>query len=170
MQHWNVVSRTVTERYGPGPRPAHVGTSRGGLYCYNWAAANPQRVSCIFGDAPVCDLKSWPTGQGAVRRSDGEVKKLLAVYNVATEEELLKRALNPIDLLQPLATAHIPNLHVSGDADEIVPLPENTELVRKRYHELGGSMAVILKPGVGHVHGLEDSTAVIEFIDEHGRR
>ena len=108
-------------------------------------------------------------GQGAGRRSDGEVQKLLAVYNATTEEELLKRALNPIDLLQPLATAHIPILHVSGDADEIVPLPENTELVRKRYDELGGSMKVILKPGVGHVHGLEDSTAIIEFIDEHGR-
>jgi pimeloyl-ACP methyl ester carboxylesterase len=48
VQHWNVVYKTVTERYGLGPRPALVGTSRGGLYCYNWAAANPQRVSCIL--------------------------------------------------------------------------------------------------------------------------
>ena len=169
VQHWNAVYQAVTDRYGLGPQPALVGTSRGGLYCYNWAAANPDRVSCIFGDAPVCDLKSWPMGRGSGRRSDGDVAKLLAVYGVATEDELLQRANNPIDLLQPLAKAGVPILHVSGDADEIVPLPENTGFVQERYRQLGGSMQVIIKPGVGHVHGLDDSTPIIEFIDEHGR-
>jgi len=169
VQHWNAVYQAVTERYGLGARPALVGTSRGGLYCYNWAAANPERVSCIFGDAPVCDLKSWPMGRGSGRRSDGEVSKLLAVYNVGSEDELLQRANNPIDRLQPLAKAGVPILHVSGDADDIVPLPENTGVVEERYRQLGGSMQVIIKPGVGHVHGLDDSTAIIEFIDAHGR-
>jgi pimeloyl-ACP methyl ester carboxylesterase len=169
IEHWNVVYSTVRERYGLGPRPALVGTSRGGLYCYNWAASNPDRVSCIFGDAPVCDLKSWPMGRGSGRRSDGEVAKLLAVYGVATEAELLQQALNPVDRLLPLAEARIPILHVSGDADDVVPLMENTGVVQERYRELGGSMQVIIKPGVGHVHGLEDSTPIIEFIDGHGR-
>ncbi|MFM7056790.1 MAG: alpha/beta hydrolase family protein [Planctomycetota bacterium] len=169
VEHWNSVYGTVRERYGLGPRPALVGTSRGGLYCYNWAAAYPERVSCIFGDAPVCDLKSWPMGFGSGKRSDGEVEKLLAVYGVTTEEDLLKRALNPADRLQSLAKARIPILHVSGDADEIVPLKENTGLIQERYRQLGGSMQVIIKPGAGHVHGLEDSTPIIEFIDEHGR-
>ncbi|MEY3174072.1 MAG: hypothetical protein RLZZ436_1986 [Planctomycetota bacterium] len=170
VAHWNAVYAAVTARYGLGPRPALVGTSRGGLYCYNWAAANPGRVSCIFGDAPVCDLKSWPLGRGSGKRSGGEVEKLLAVYGVAGEDELLKQALNPVDRLQPLADAGIPILHVTGDADEIVPLAENTGLVQERYRQLGGSMQVIIKPGAGHVHGLEDSTPIIEFIDEHGRK
>lgn len=169
VEHWNAVYQQVRERYGLGPRPALVGTSRGGLYCYNWAAANPDRVSCIFGDAPVCDLKSWPMGRGSGRRSDGEVAKLLAVYGVGSEDELLSGANNPVDHLQPLAKAGVPILHVSGDADEIVPLPENTGLVQERYRQLGGSMRVIIKPGIGHVHGLEDSTPIIEFIDAHGR-
>lgn len=92
VQHWNAVYAAVRERYGLGPRPALVGTSRGGLYVYNWAAANPERVCCIFGDAPVCDLKSWPMGRGSGRRSDGEVQKLLQVYGLTTEEELLSKA------------------------------------------------------------------------------
>ena len=38
--------------------------SRGGLIIYNWATANPKKVACIYGDAPVCDFKSWPGGKG----------------------------------------------------------------------------------------------------------
>jgi hypothetical protein len=29
-------------------------------------------------------------------------------------------------------------------------------------------MEVIIKPGVAHTHGLEDSTPIVEFIDQHG--
>jgi pimeloyl-ACP methyl ester carboxylesterase len=170
VEHWNAVYEAVRSQFDLGPRPALVGTSRGGLYCYNWAAANPERVSCIFGDAPVCDLKSWPMGRGRGRRSEAEVQKLLEAYGVTTEEQLLERALNPVDRLTPLAMAGIPILHVSGDADDIVPLEENTAVVQERYEKLGGRMTVIVKPGVAHVHGIEDSTPIIEFIDEHARR
>jgi pimeloyl-ACP methyl ester carboxylesterase len=170
VEHWNAVYSAVRERYGLGSRPALVGTSRGGLYVYNWAAANPDRVSCIFGDAPVCDLKSWPMGRGSGRRSDAEVNKLLQVYGLSAEDELLRLALNPVNRLEPLAAAGVPILHVSGDADEIVPVSENTALLQERYQRLGGKMRVIIKPGVGHVHGLDDSTPIIEFIDEYGRR
>ena len=41
-----------------------IGMSRGGLYCYNWAALHPETVSVLYGDAPVCDFKSWPGGNG----------------------------------------------------------------------------------------------------------
>ncbi len=169
VAHWDVVYKEMTEKFGLGPKPALVGTSRGGLYCYNWAEANPQKVSCIFGDAPVCDIQSWPMGRGKGKRSDAEVAKLLKVYDVQTEEQLLEKVLNPVDHLEPLARAGIPLLHVSGDADDIVPLEENTQVIEERYKKLGGKMTVIVKPGIAHVHGLDDSTPIIEFIDQHGR-
>ncbi|MFM7831284.1 MAG: alpha/beta hydrolase family protein [Planctomycetaceae bacterium] len=169
ISHWNQVYQTLTDKHGFGPRPALVGTSRGGLYCYNWAAANPLKVSCIFGDAPVCDIRSWPMGQGTGKRSDAEVRKLQAVYNISDEQMLAEKALSPVDHLQPLASASIPLLHISGDADDIVPIQENTLLLQQRYQALGGTMQVIVKSGVAHVHGLEDSTPIIEFIDKHGR-
>lgn len=34
------------------------GMSRGGLIVYNWAARNPDKVACIYADAPVMDFKS----------------------------------------------------------------------------------------------------------------
>lgn len=169
IEHWNTVYRELTGKYGLGPRPALVGTSRGGLYCYNWAAANPDKVSCIFGDAPVCDIRSWPMGLGKGKGSEGEVRKLQAVYGIDDREQLAAKALSPVDHLKPLAEHRIPLLHVSGDADDIVPLEENTQLLEQRYKALGGQMTVIIKPGIAHVHGLADSTPIVDFIDQHAR-
>lgn len=167
IAHWEKVYQQLIQHFSLSPQSALVGTSRGGLYCYNWAARYPERVSCIFGDAPVCDLKSWPLGMGTGTRSEAEVAKLLAVYGVEDVPRLLEVAINPIDRLQSIAQRHIPILHVSGDADTIVPLAENTEAMQKAYQALGGKMEVIVKPGIGHVHGLDDSTPIIEFIDRH---
>jgi dienelactone hydrolase len=40
---------------GLNPKGTLTGVSRGGLYAYRFAAAHPDRVTCIYGDAPVCD-------------------------------------------------------------------------------------------------------------------
>ena len=169
VAHWNEVYDVLTKKHGLGPKAALVGVSRGGLYCYNWASQNPDKVACIYGDAPVCDAKSWPMGKGHGIGSTVEVDRLLAAYNVKTEDELFKVLLNPIDSLKPLAAAKVPLLHVYGDADEVVPWDENTKVIADRYKELGGEIILIGKPGIGHVHGLDDSTPIIEFIQKHCR-
>jgi pimeloyl-ACP methyl ester carboxylesterase len=64
-----------------------------------------------------------------------------------------------------LAEAGIPILHVVGDADEAVPVAENTAIVEARYRALGGRVEVIHKPGVGHhPHGLQDPTPMVEWV------
>lgn len=168
VAHWNTLYKLLTETYRFGPRPALVGLSRGGLYCYNWAAANPQRVGCIYGDAPVCDFKSWPGGKGKGKGSPRDWKLVLEQYGFADEAAALAYPKNPVDNLEPLAKAGVPLLHVYGDADEVVPWEENTGLIAKRYKELGGSITLIPKPGVGHhPHGLDDPTPIVEFIVKH---
>lgn len=170
VAHWNLVYDRLTKTHGLGPKPALVGVSRGGLYCYNWASQNPDKVACIYGDAPVCDAKSWPMARGNGVGSPAEVTRLLAAYHVNTEDELFKILLNPIDRLKPLAEARVPLLHVYGDADDVVPWDENTKVIADRYKELGGEITLIGKPGVGHVHGLDDSTPIIEFIEKNASR
>ena len=123
--------------------------SRGGLIIYNWAASNPGKVAAIYGDAPVCDFKSWPAGRGIGKGSLGTWKQCLAAYGF-TEAEAVAYKGNPIDRLAPLAKAGIPILHVVGDADKVVPITENSDLIEKRYKVLGGKIHVIHKPGVGH--------------------
>ena len=168
VSHWNTLYRELTHRYGFSRKPALVGLSRGGLYCYNWAAANPHKVACIYGDAPVCDFKSWPGGKGKGKGSVGDWKLILERFHFKDEAEALAWKLNPIDHLSPLAGAEVPLLHVFGDADDVVPWDENTRLIAERYEKLGGKIELIRKPGVGHhPHGLDDSTPIIEFIRKH---
>lgn len=168
VEHWNAFYRKLTVKYGLAKKVALVGLSRGGLYCYNWAASNPQKVACIYGDAPVCDFKSWPGGKGKGKGSQRDWKLVLDCYGFKSEAEAIAYDKNPIDNLQPLAKAGVPLLHVYGDADDVVPWEENTGLVAERYRKLGGQITLITKKGVGHhPHGLEDSTPIVEFIATH---
>jgi pimeloyl-ACP methyl ester carboxylesterase len=168
VAHWNVVYQELTERYHFSKKAALVGLSRGGLYCYNWAIANPERVACIYGDAPVCDFKSWPGGRGKGKGSPRDWKLVLQHYGFQNDDEALAYQKNPVDSLAPLAAAKVPLLHVYGDADEVVPWDENTGIIAERYRKLGGSITLIAKPGVGHhPHGLDDPKPIVEFIARH---
>lgn len=168
VAHWNAFYKELTEKYGFAKKAALVGLSRGGLYCYNWAEANPEKVACIYGDAPVCDFKSWPGGKGKGKGSPRDWKLVLERYGFANEAAALAYDKNPVDNLAPLAAAKVPLLHVYGDADDVVPWEENTGLLADRYRKLGGSITLIAKPGVGHhPHGLDDPSPIVEFITKH---
>ncbi len=82
----------------------------------------------------------------------------------------MKYPLNPIDNLEPLAKAQLPLIHVCGDADEVVPFEENTQLLADRYRKLGGTIEVIVKPGVKHhPHSLSDPKPIVDFILKHSK-
>ncbi len=168
VAHWNAFYRELTEHFGFSKKAALVGLSRGGLYCYNWAAANPDKTACIYGDAPVCDFKSWPGGFGKGKRSDRDWQLVLERYGFRSDAEAKAYTKNPVDNLAGLAAAKVPLLHVFGDADEVVPWEENTGVVADRYQKLGGDITLIRKPGINHhPHGLDDSTPIVNFIFEH---
>ncbi|MDA3924659.1 MAG: alpha/beta hydrolase [Kiritimatiellae bacterium] len=145
-----------------------IGVSRGGMYAYRFAARNPDEVSCIYGDAAVCDFKSWPGGKGKGKGSAGDWKSLINLYGFKDEAEALAYKGNPIDILAPLAKAKIPLIHVMGDADNVVPAAENAEIIEKRYKAMGGTIDVFHKPGCGHhPHGLEDPTPIVNLIKKY---
>lgn len=167
VAHWNAFYRYLTTEHALAPKVALEGMSRGGLYVYNWAAANPEKVACIYADAPVCDVRSWPGGKGRGKGSAKDWEKCLAAFG-RTDAEMADFRGNPIDHLQPLARAKVPLLHICGEADDVVPVEENTAILAQRYRELGGSIEVILKPGVGHhPHSLKDPAPIVEFIVRH---
>lgn len=157
----------LISKRGLSRKPVLEGFSRGGLFAYNWAARHPEKVGAIYGDAPVCDFKSWPGGKFSGKGSAGDWERLKGVYGF-TEEQAMASKVNPVDNLEPLAKAHVPILHVVGDADKVVPVAENTAVVKERYDKLGGEMLVISKPGVDHhPHSLKDPTPIVDFIVKH---
>jgi len=168
MKHWDAFYKELTHTYGLSAKPVLEGLSRGGLYVYNWAAANPTKVAVIYGDNPVCDFKSWPGGKGKGPGSPDDWKKLIQDYGFASEAEAMAYTKNPIDNLAPLARAHVPIIHLAADADEVVPYPENTVLLAERYKKLGGTIVVMVKHGfMHHPHGLDDPTPLVDFIAKY---
>ena len=51
-KEWDAWYAFLTEKHGLSRKPAFIGMSRGGEYAYTWATANPDKVSCIYGDNP----------------------------------------------------------------------------------------------------------------------
>ena len=167
VKHFNAFY-DVLRKQGLAKKAVLIAISRGGLYCYRWASENPDKVAVIYGDAAVCDFKSWPGGKGKGKGSRGDWTSLIKCYGFQDEAEALAYKGNPIDVLAPLAKAKIALIHVVGDADDVVPAEENTAIVEQRYRALGGVVEVIHKPGVGHhPHGLENPTPVVDFILRH---
>jgi len=159
---------TELVRRGLAGKPALIGISRGGLYAHRFATDHPDKVSVIYGDAAVCDFKSWPGGKGTGTGSPPDWAACLEAYHFPSEAEALAYRGNPVDTLEPLAKAGIALVHVVGDADDVVPPAENALIIEERFRKLGGTIRVIQKPGCGHhPHGLDDPTTLVDFILEH---
>lgn len=164
LKRWDAFYRRM-RRLGLSRRVVLEGMSRGGLPVYNWAARHPRRVACIYADAPVLDIKSWPLGHGASARSEADAEALFRAYGFTDEAQALAWKGNPLDLAGRIARAGIPCLHVVGDADNVVPVAENTALFEAAMQRDGGTLRVIHKPGVGHhPHSLADPSPVVRFI------
>ncbi len=161
---WSDYYKLLTQA-GLAKKSVMEGMSRGGVYIYRWAATYPKRVAAIYADAPVLDLKSWPGGKGKGKCSAQDWEIFKKDFNFKTEEEAITFKGNPIDLTDKIAGAGFPMLHVVGDADDVVPVAENTALFEQKIKAAGGSIQVIHKLGVNHhPHSLPNPQPIVVFI------
>ena len=150
----------VVKEYGLSAKVCLLPQSRGGLMWYNWAVENPEKVACIGGIYPVCDLTSYPglgdTAQ-AYDMTEAELSAHLAEHN-------------PIERLTPLAKAKVPILHLHGDKDNVVPLEKNSGELIRRYQLLEGPGELAVIAGKGHAEIPEyfESEKLVQFFLQHG--
>ena len=164
VKRWNKFYKMMVKR-GLSKQVVLEGMSRGGLIIYNWAAKNPKKIACIYADAPVLDGKSWPGGFGKGKGYPEGWEEFKKVYRLKTEKKVASFKGDPIHKTQKIAKGKFPMMHVCGEADQVVPVDENTRIFEKKLKESGADIKVIYKKGVDHhPHSLKDPTAIVNFI------
>ncbi|MGE9267451.1 MAG: alpha/beta hydrolase family protein, partial [Verrucomicrobiales bacterium] len=149
----------LSQRLGLHPKPVLEGMSRGGLIIFNWAKANPEKVTAIYADNPVCDIRSWPKD-----KAPKSWQRCLEVHELRAED-VDKFTGNPIDHLAPLARAEVPLFLVLGAKDRTVPIAENALILEKNYLAHGGSVRKWIKANdAHHPHGLHPPTPLVDAI------
>ena len=171
MMVWDKFYNYLVNQKNFAPKVALEGVSRGALYVYGWAKRNPDKVSCIYTEAAVCDFKSWPAGKGKGKRAVNEWNKLLELYGF-TEEQAMQFNDQPKDNLETLAAFRVPLLHIINLKDSIVPNEENTFVLVNNYLRHGGPATVIpMTRGEqelnGHHFEIENPQALADFIYSH---
>ncbi len=149
----------VVKTYRFDSKACLLARSRGGLMAYCWAVEHPEKVRCVAGIYPVCDIASYP----GVARAAGAYG--LSTRGLAAE---LSRH-NPIPRLEPLAKARVPIFHIHGDVDRTVPIEANSGALAKRYDELGGPIRLVIPKGQGHNmwRGFFENEAMADFVVRH---
>ena len=169
VKRLNAFYTFLIKNFGLNKKTVLEGMSRGGLDAYNWASENTDKVFCIYADAPVCDIKSWPGGLGKGEGSKNDWLKCLQAYGL-TELTVKEFKDIPINTCVKLAKAKIPLISVCGDADTVVPIDENTYKLAAVYKEAGGEIELIINKGIGHhPHSLKDPMPIVDFILKNTR-
>lgn len=169
MQVWDLFYEYLVSSKHFSRKVALEGVSRGGLYVYNWAKRNPLKVACIYAEAPVLDLKSWPGGKGIGKGSPEDWKGVLSSYGFS-EAQAMDYKDNPIDNLGGLAACKVPILHAIGLNDKIVPPSENTFVLVKNYTALGGIATIYPMTRFeqnleGHHFPIEHPERIADFVE-----
>lgn len=166
---WDGFYDFLTSKLNLHKKVSLMGVSRGGLFIYNWAKKNPEKVASIYAEAPVCDFKSWPAGFGTGKGSLKAWEKLKEEYGFQSDAAAKAYQNNPIDNLNALAAAKVPILHMIGLLDKIVPVTENTMPLINSYILLGGNASVVTctegkQKLEGHHFPIETPQTVVDFI------
>lgn len=158
----------LKEKYSLHDKCVPVGMSCGGMQAIYFAAEYPERVAALFIDAPVTNLLSCPAYVGNEEKMPEDFWGEFYKNTGMTLSELLNYRNHPIDRVPELIKNNIPLFMAAGDVDEVVPYEENGAYVEKYYKEMGGTIEVVMKRGVGHhPHCLPDNTPIIEFIEKY---
>jgi hypothetical protein len=168
MEAWEKLYAELNGKRGLSAKPALLGISRGGLYVNAWARLHPDRVSVLYLDNGVCDIRSWPGGFALTHQSKGSAgdwKLYKTEFGFANDEDAKAKSLQAAEGLLPAIKAGVVLISCHGTADKTVPFEDNAALVIKLWQDNGGRVKLWAKEGGDHhPHGLPDPKALIEVL------
>lgn len=155
----------LSKEFNLNPKCALIGLSCGGMQAVYFTAKYPQYVACAYLDAPVMNYLSWPFAMG---KSQNDCSQEFINSMGMGLSEMLNFRNHPIDQKAKLLESNVPILLVSGDSDKTVPFCENGQLLYDYFKANGGNIELIIKQGGDHhPHGLEDNSAIVNFITKY---
>lgn len=162
---WEKVYAELRAQRGLAAKPALLGISRGGLYVTAWARRHPDRVSVLYLDNAVCDVRSWPGGFPLTQQGKGSAKDWAlykAEFGFANDDDAKAKSLRPADGLLPAVQAGVLLVSCHGTADRTVPFEDNAAPVIRLWQDQGGRVQLFPKAGGDHhPHGLPDPQPLI---------
>ena len=158
-------SKEIGSKWHLSPRCVPVGMSLGGLHAVKQAALYPDMVSCLYLDAPVINILSYPFGfAGQTEERDSVRQEALNALSLDMIGMISYRD-HPLDHIPELIRYRIPVCLVWGDSDTTVPFAQNGAEVLKAYQKTDIPFLTQSKPGVAHhPHGPADMREAIDFI------
>lgn len=161
---WNSFYQLL-HRAGLGKKAVLEGMSRGGVYIFNWAAVNTDKVAAVYADNPLLNLPSWAQGALKAGGTNEMLDAFKTDYHLTTEADIRGFKESPVDEVPQIVKGKYPVLILCADQDEAVYPPDNTLLFEQKVKALNGSITVIHKPGFKHhPHSLPDPTPIVDFI------
>lgn len=142
------------------------GMSRGGVYVFNWAAENRDKVAAVYVDNPLLNMPSWASQflhQADVK--DDMFKAFKKDFNLETDADVTNFKQSPVDKVKQIVAGKYPILILCADEDETVIPQENTILFEQKIKALGGAITVMHKPGFKHhPHSFPNPQPIVDFI------
>lgn len=143
------------------------GMSRGAMYSFCWAAANPDKVSCIYVDNPLLDFRYLADRNGDL---DEMTENFIQAYNLKRKADIRTFKGSPIDKIKEIVNGRYPILILCANQDEAVPPSQTIEFERK-IKEAGGDITVMMKDGFKHhPHSLSNPAPIVDFILKANRK
>ncbi|EGK03121.1 GDSL-type esterase/lipase family protein [Dysgonomonas gadei] len=157
---WSDFYKLLTKA-GLSKKSVMEGMSRGAMYSFCWAAANPDKISCIYVDNPLLDCRYLADREGDL----GEMTRdFMAAYGLKTKDDIRNFKGSPTDKVKEIVKGKYPILILCADQDEAVS-PTQTLLFEGRIKALGGDITVMMKLGFKHhPHSFPNPAPIVDFI------
>ncbi|GAB6011068.1 GDSL-type esterase/lipase family protein [Viscerimonas tarda] len=159
---WNSFHKMLTSA-GLSKKCILEGMSRGAMYAFNWAAANPGKVAGVYVDNPLLDCRYFADG----RPDDKLTQDIIKSYNLDGLEGVRNSHISPMDKIKEIAKGRYPILILCADQDEAVS-PTQTFSFEEKIKAAGGSITVMVKKGFKHhPHSFPNPTPIVDFITQN---
>jgi lysophospholipase L1-like esterase/dienelactone hydrolase len=166
IEEWNAFHKLLHEG-GLNGKAVLEGMSRGGVYVFNWAAANPDKVAAVYVDNPLLDMKAMYYGLDGKEHPENEITKGIK-ENWGVDRSQIKRFNeSPIDKIDAIIKGKYPILILCAELDEAVVNAQNAFPFEKKIREKGGDITVIVKKGARHhPHSFPNPAIIVDFIEQ----